>query len=205
MQRSVGVAFRSRDTLYDSLKDFGDAYASFSRRAYYLAAVAADEVDDFVLYFFGFGRIEVYLVDYRNDFEVVVDSHVEVGYGLGLYALRGVDNEECAFACGDGARHLVRKVHVSGSVDEIECVVLAVEHIIHLNGVALDCDAAFALQIHVVEHLGFHIFGRYGVGIFQQSVGKGRLAMVDVGYYAEIAYIFHLSDICRQSYKKCMA
>ncbi len=81
---------------------------------------------------------------------------------------------------------------MSRSVYEIECIALAVKLIVHLYGVALDGDSAFALQIHVVEHLCFHVLGGYGAGIFKQPVGKRGLAVVDVCYYAEISDILHL-------------
>ncbi len=45
-----------------------------------------------------------------------------------------------------------------GGVDEVEGVFLAVEMIVHLYGVAFDCDATLALEVHVVEHLRLQIF-----------------------------------------------
>ena len=80
---------------------------------------------------------------------------------------------------------------MSRSVDKVEHILLAVVLVFHLYGVTLDSDAALALEIHVVEHLGLHVLGGYGIGIFQQAVGQGRLAMVDVCYDAEIADILH--------------
>lgn len=77
-------------------------------------------------------------------------------------------------------------------VDQVKCVVLIVEHIVHLNGVAFDSDAAFALKIHVVEHLVLHFLGTNGFGKFQQAVGKSTLAMIDVSYYTEVSNILHL-------------
>ncbi len=56
---------------------------------------------------------------------------------------------------------------------------------------ALDGDAALALKIHVVEHLGLHILSVYGIGALKQPVGKCRLPMVDMRYDAEIAYMIH--------------
>jgi len=58
--------------------------------------------------------------------------------------------------------------------------------------VALDGDALFALEVHVVEHLRLHFALVQRVGFLQQPVGKRRLAMVDMGYDAEIADVFHI-------------
>lgn len=35
----------------------------------------------------------------------------------------------------------------------------------------LDSDAAFALKVHIVEHLRLKIFTRHSVSVFQKSVG----------------------------------
>jgi hypothetical protein len=56
--------------------------------------------------------------------------------------------------------------------------------------VALDGDAPLALQVHIVEHLPFGHLN--GFGIFQQTVGQGRLSMVDMGYDAEVSDIIHI-------------
>ena len=73
---------------------------------------------------------------------VGVDGLINVGEGLGLDPLRGIDDEEGAFAGGNRAAHLVREVDVTGCIDEVELVFRAV-----LRGVAqayrlrLDGDA----------------------------------------------------------------
>ena len=43
---------------------------------------------------------QVDLVDDGDDFMVVLDRLVDIGEGLGLDPLRGVDHEQRAFACG---------------------------------------------------------------------------------------------------------
>ena len=78
-------------------------------------------------------------------------------------------------------------------VDQIEGVILSLILIGHLDGVALDGDASFPLQIHAVEHLCLQVFSFYRFGKLQQSVGKGALAMVNVGNDAKVAYLIHLS------------
>ena len=202
LQRCLGVAFGSGHALDDGAENLGDADACLARRTDDFLTLAADQVDDFVLHFLGIGRVEIHLVYNGDDLEVVVDGHVQVGDGLGLHALRSVDYQERAFACGDGARHLVGEVDVSRSVDKVEDILLSVKLVLHLYGVALDGDASFALEIHVVEHLSLHILGGHSVGIFKQTVGQGRFAVVDVRYYAEIADILHLGEIFAKLRKK---
>ena len=123
-------------------------------------------------------------------------GQVEVRDGLRLDALRGIDHEQRPFARGDGTRYLVREIDVSRGVDQVERVALAVAgRVLHLYGVALDGDALFALEVHVVEHLRLHFALVQRVGLFQQAVREGRFTMVDMGYDAEVADIFHCKRV----------
>ena len=72
---------------------------------------------------------------------------------------------------------------MAGRVDQVQDVLLAIYAglIVEPDCVGLDRDPAFALEIHVIEHLGLHIAVGYGAGQLQDAVGQGRLAMVDMG------------------------
>ena len=103
------------------------------------------------------------------------------------------DQQQAAFAGGDAAGDLVGEVHVSRGVNEIQTVVLAIQTIVHLNGVTLDGDASFFFKVHVVEHLTFRHFD--GLGVFQQTVGKGALSVVDVGNDAKVSDVIQGEEI----------
>ena len=75
-------------------------------------------------------------------------------------------------------------------VYKVECVGLAAVLILHLDGVALDGDTALFFQVHVVEHLT--LCNLNGARALKQAVGKGALAVVNMGYDAEIAYFFQV-------------
>ena len=60
---------------------------------------------------------------------------------------------------------------------------------------ALDGDATFTLQVHVVQDLILHILGFYRFGIFQQTVGKRTLPVVNMSNNTEIADILHLLQL----------
>ena len=82
---------------------------------------------------------------------------------------------------------------MSWGVDKVECVELAITSLIlHLNGVALDGDTLLALEIHIVEHLSLHLALVQSVSLFEESVSKGTLAVIDVCNDTEIANILHL-------------
>ena len=67
---------------------------------------------------------------------------------------------------------------------------------------ALNGDAALALQIHVVEQLGLHIAGANSIGELQQTISKGAFAVVNVGDNAKITDVLHVGNLKRQKYTK---
>ena len=194
LQRCLGVAFRCGNALDDSPHHFGNSHAGACAHAQDITGVAAQQLHNLVLHLIGVGALHVDFVDYWNDFQAIVDGHVEVADGLSLNALRGVYHQQCALAGSDGARHLVGEVDVARRVNQVERELIAVEGIVHLDGVALDGDAPLALQVHVVEHLRLHILANNSLGVLQQAVGQRALAVVDMRHDAEIANIFHASD-----------
>ena len=80
---------------------------------------------------------------------------------------------------------------MSRCVDEVERVLLAIQDLIHLNSMALDGNASLSLQVHVIEHLSLHVLPLNRLGKFQQTVGQGALAVVDMGDDTEVPYFVH--------------
>ena len=192
LQRSVRIALRLRNPLDDGFEHLFHAQSRFAGGAEDLVRVTTQQIDYLILHFVDHRRVHVDLVQYGNDLQVVLDSQVKVRYGLRLDTLRGIDYEQSPFARGDGTRYLIGKVHVARSVDQVEHVFFAVAgQVFHLDRMALDGDALFALQVHVVQDLGLHFPLVERIGLFQQAVGQCRFAVVDVGYDAKIAYVFH--------------
>ena len=126
---------------------------------------------------------QVDLVDDRDDLEVVLDREIGVGERLRLDALRRVDQQQRAFARGERPGHLVGKIHVAGRVDEVQDVWSSpsLRRVGQADRMGLDRDAALALEIHRVEHLGFHLAHLQRAGQLEKAVGQRRLAVVDVG------------------------
>ena len=48
------------------------------------------------------GRIDINLVQYRNDLQIVLDRKIEVRYGLSLNSLGCIHDKECTFTRSDG-------------------------------------------------------------------------------------------------------
>lgn len=94
----------------------------------------------------------------------MLQGKIKVGYGLRFDALRGIHNEQGALAGCDGSGDLVGEIHVAGSINQIQNIVLIIKPIIHLDRMAFDGDTPFTFQIHVVEGLGLKIPVLHRVG-----------------------------------------
>ena len=120
-----------------------------------------------------------------------ISSLTRFGSGLGLHALGRVHHQHRAFACGERTRDLIVKVHVARGVDEVQGVSFPVPGlVVETYGAGLDGDAALAFQVHVVEDLILHDALLHRAALFDEAVGEGGLAVVDMGNDGKIADIF---------------
>src|SRR5690606_35597237 len=88
------------------------------------------------------------------------------------------------------ARNLVAEVDVAGSVDEVQFIDLAVGClVVKGNGAGLDGDAAFALDVHRVEHLVTHLPLAQATAHLDEAVCQRGLAVVDVRDDGKVAYV----------------
>jgi hypothetical protein len=187
-ERRLFLAARRRHPVHDRLEQGGDAGPLLGGHGQDLFPLGADQVHDLLGPALGFGAGEVDLVEHREDFEPGVHGEEEIGEGLRLDALRGVDHEDRALACRERAGDLVSEVHVPGRVDQVQLVVDAVARgVAHPHRVQLDRDPALALEIHRVEQLLPHQALLDGVGRLDETIRQRRLAVIDVGDDAEVA------------------
>ena len=182
----LGISFRRRDPLDDRVEHGLDPEAGLGRDAEDVLGVVADQVGDLGGGAVGIGLRQVDLVHERDDLEVVLDREIRVRQRLRLDPLRCVDDEQRPLAGLQRARHLVREVHVTGRVDQVQLVPLPE----HAHRLRLDRDPALALELHRVEQLLLHVAVGDRIGELQDAIGQGRLPMVDVGDDREVA------DVC---------
>ena len=150
--------------------------------------VDADDVLDLLLHPLRLGRGEVHLVEQRDDLVVVVHRLIGVGESLGLHALGGVDDQERALACCQGAAHLVGEVDVAGGIHQIDDMLCAPGAAIsEAHGLRLDRDATLALELHRIQHLAGHLALLQTAAALDQPVGEGRFAVIDVGDDRDVA------------------
>ena len=180
----------------DRLEDLRDADALLRRSEDGARRVDANDALHLFLRALGLGRREVDLVDDGDDLEMVVDREMGVRKRLRLDALARIDDEQRALAGGKRPAHLIAEVNVTGRVDEVEDVVLAVlRAVVEAHRVLLDGDAPLLLELHGVQNLRAHFAGGERARGLEQAVGQRRLAVVDVGDDREVSDLRELSHV----------
>ena len=83
---------------------------------------------------------------------------------------------------------------MAGCVDQIELISDPVSRfVVQTNGLGLDGDAPFPLDIHAVEHLLLHLTLRETAAGLDQPIGKGGLAVVNMRDDGEIT---NMGELC---------
>lgn len=58
-------------------------------------------------------------------------------------------------------------------------------------------DTSLALEIHIIKHLGLEILSGDSIGVLKETIGKCALAVVDMGYYRKVSYMFFVQKTPR--------
>ncbi len=189
MQRGILVSFGMRDAFDNGGKYLFHAHTRLARRTDYLFTFATQQFHNLIFHLFGIGACHITFIDNRDNFEIVLNRHIQVGNSLCLYTLRRIDNQQRTLASGNRTGHLIREVHVSRSVNQVKDILLTLIGIFHLDSMALDRDSPFFLQVHIIKHLSRSHLN--SLGIFQQAVGQSRFTVVNMSNNTKIAYILH--------------
>ncbi len=193
LQRRLGISLGCRNAFDDRLEDVLDTKAGLRRREDRLRGIEPDDVLDLLPRLVRHRRRQIDLVQDRHDVDTELDRRVAVGDSLRLDALRGIDDEQRAFAGRQRTRHLIREIDMSGSVDQVQVVHLATARaILQRSGLRLDGDAALALDVHRVEHLRLHLAIGEATAEVDDAIGECRLAVIDVRDDGKVTNVLHL-------------
>ena len=181
----------SRNLVDDGLEEVVDALPGLGGHEACAVRIQPQVVVDLVQARGDVRAWQIYLVDHRDDLEVVLHGKIHVRQSLGLDTLAGIDQEECALAGRDRPGNLVREVHMPRGVYEVQLVVMPIGGMVwNRHGLALYGDAPLLLDVHVVQKLGPHgPAARHQPGLLDETVGQCALAMVYVCDYAEVALV----------------
>ncbi len=192
LQRRLRIAAWRGDSLYQRFQKLGHALAGLGADEQRIMRFDADDLLDLLNHLVRVGGRQVDLVDHRHYRQALLERGVAVRDALRLDSLRGVDDQQRAFASRQGARDFVGEIDVSRRVDEIELVAGAVLRLV-LQGDALrlDGDAPFALQVHRIEHLRLHFARLQAAAQLDEAVSQCRFAVVDVSDDGKVADVLH--------------
>ena len=95
------------NTLHHGIQDVLYAFAGLTRSTDDITAITTYEVDDFIFHLVGHGRWHVYLIDDRDNLQIVIDRHIEVRDSLRLHTLRGIDHEQRTLTSRNRTAHFV--------------------------------------------------------------------------------------------------
>ncbi len=140
---------------------------------------------------------QIDFVDDRDDRQILLRREMDIRDGLGFDTLRGIDNQDRAFASAQAARDFISEIDVAGSIDQIQFVFLTVFGLVqHRDRMRFDRDSPLPLEVHRVEQLVSHVASRNSAGFMQKAVRKRRLPMIDMGNDAEISNVryIHLNN-----------
>ena len=183
----IGIAGGSGQVVDDALQHRLDVNAQLGRDLGSIEGGQADDVLHLLLGLHHIGGREVDLIKHGHDLQLMLHGEVGVGQRLCLHALGRVHHQQRAFAGGERAADLIVEVHVTGGVDEVQGVGLAVVGSVEdLHGAGLDGDAALLFQLHVIQQLVGHLALRHGVTLLQQAVSQRGFAVVNMGDDGEI-------------------
>ena len=146
LQQPLAVPGRRLEVLDHSLQDILDADTALRRAEHRVVDVDPDDLLDLLQHPIRLCAGQIDLVDHRDDLKVLIDGEVDVGEGLGLDTLSGIDHQKDAFTGRQRPADFVGEVDMSGGVDEVEGVDLAVLRLPgDDDGLGLDGDPALSL------------------------------------------------------------
>jgi len=153
-QESILGVGRRGDEFDDCFEDVLDPDAHFCGSGNGVFTGNGEDVLELFAALIDVGGGEVDLVEDRHDGEALFVGQVDIGHGLGLDALGGIDDEDGSFAGREAAGDLVAEIDVPGGVEEVHLVGLPVLGlVVHRDGMRLDRDSALTLEVHRVEML----------------------------------------------------
>ncbi len=117
LQRVFRAALGRRHASNSRFENFFDAEAAFCADQQRVFGGNGEDTFDLFLCEIRLRGGQINFIDHRNNRKVVPRGEKSIRDGLRFDALRRVDNEERAFAGGEGARDFVGKIDVAGRID----------------------------------------------------------------------------------------
>jgi hypothetical protein len=122
----------------------------------------------------------------------MLHGRVQIGYSLRLHSLGSIHEKEHTFAGSQCAGYFVREIHVTRGIDQIQFEYLTGSaRVGQGHGLALDGNASFPFDLHVIEDLIAKLPVADQAGVLNHSIGQGGFSMIDVSNDTEVSNLPH--------------
>ena len=117
-----------------------------------------------------------------------INRLINIGECLRLHTLGRIHDKKRTLTSGERPADFIGEVHMAGCVHQIQHIGFAIlGGIGQANRLRLDGDAAFALQLHIIQDLFLHFARGQRAGLLDQPVSKRGFPVIDMGDDREIA------------------
>ena len=186
-QRRFHIAFGRRQLRHNRFQHIANAEAGFGGNIDTVFRIQPDNVFNLGFDALRLGGRQIDLVQHRHNLMVHINRLIDIGQGLRLNPLAGINHQKRAFASRQRAVYFIGKIDMARRINQVQLISLAILRlIIQPHGLRLNGDAAFALNIHIIQHLLRHFALAQTAGHLNQAVGQSRFAVVNMGNDGEI-------------------
>ncbi len=153
-ERLTRITIRRRNKTYHLLKQKVDIKALFRRNFLNIFFL---ELKNFLELTDSFVQVDVSdidLVNDRHDLKIIIDRQIIIGHSLRLNTLRCINDQQRPFTGFQRLLNLIGKIYMSGSIDQIEQIFLAILGLIgQTHRRSLDSNTPLTFKVHIIQHL----------------------------------------------------
>ena len=192
LKRCIRISLRCRHGPDNLLKDFINADPCLGGNQRRLICRKPDDLLNLASHLVRSCAGEINLVDDRQNLQIMLQCHIDVGQCLCLNALCGIHHKQCALTGSQCTADLIGKVHMAGGVNQVQHILFPVSGLVeHPHSLAFNGNPALPLQFHGVKNLLHHFPFLIYPGLFQQTVCQRGFPVVNMCNNTKIANLVH--------------
>ena len=119
LQRGLWISFRRRHLLHNGIQDLHHTFARLSTRTQDILSWTTQQLHNLVFHLIRHRTRQINLIHHRNDLQIILDSHIEVGDRLRLNALCSIHDQQSTLTSRNRARYLIREIDMSRGINQV--------------------------------------------------------------------------------------
>ena len=156
-QRCVHISFRSRNLIDDLLQNLVYVQSCFCGNLWCILGFNSDYILNFINNTLRIRTWKIYLIQYRNHIQVMIQCHVYIGKRLRLNSLGSIHNKNGSVTGRKASRNLIVKVYMSGGINQVKNILISILGFVYnTNGLGFNSNSPLSLKFHVIQNLGLH-------------------------------------------------